>query len=716
MSSFKETINLDSKNDNYIKPFNYTGGNRNESNTLEIEKYRKISLYSINIDTIEGILMKYIINNKIYINNIIDVKIISNYLYNSRKLKSFINLNEITLNDFISIVLGSKIILCQNGNCIYKQGDDYLGFYTLLKGNIKVKVSKLNCLLGINKDYKEEILKEYNLDMSEVNWTSNNNTLNKSNDYRNNSIHFHNNDISSIFSSNYNFKSKRNSLRNSLLSYSRKSIININNEYSTEKDLFFYTSKNNLFLNNESNETLIFGGINLFNEYMIDNPQIHLSSVYSYSKNEVNITNKINNKYKKVNYDTILLFFREESLKEIRKKVTEQNKARIKFLNKKLIPMTKMSYFDCSSIISHIKLIYIHVNEKKAIQINNNIFFLIYKGECYIDDIKKNVIYSEGDFLFLNNIFGNNIDKKMVSFHSKSSNTTIFQINLGILSNSNLIIMKKFLKNIYEGQLNIRIDYHINKINYNLNAKNNKEKEKDGHQYYIVYKKVIQSPIKYKKINNKKIIRLKPSNNPYDTNNKRINSLIICYYNNDSKNNIFNKNNSCSNTVKFKRTKINNMKILRPNTPIKKYSSKINNLIKQKHINNNYSSIKNNISTKYSTNSYNNISSNILNNNSTKISRFNENESKMKSLKIENKKYKKIISNFGLKTNIISSIIPRKIKNNNYYEFNECSNDIQNNNNKLITKNYFHKKIFLNNISKFIYQKNYLERNYNKSL
>ena len=159
MSSFKETINLDSKNDNYIKPFNYTGGNRNESNTLEIEKYRKISLYSINIDTIEGILMKYIINNKIYINNIIDVKIISNYLYNSRKLKSFINLNEITLNDFISIVLGSKIILCQNGNCIYKQGDEYLGFYALIKGSLQVKISKTNCILNINSEYKEEILK-----------------------------------------------------------------------------------------------------------------------------------------------------------------------------------------------------------------------------------------------------------------------------------------------------------------------------------------------------------------------------------------------------------------------------------------------------------------------------------------------------------------------------------------------------------------------------
>ena len=73
---------------------------------------------------------------------------------------------------------------------------------------------------------------------------------------------------------------------------------------------------------------------------MIDNTQIHLSSAYSC------VTNKLNyyiNKKDKINYDAILLYFRDESLKGIKEKVIANNKERIKFLSKKLVPITKMT-------------------------------------------------------------------------------------------------------------------------------------------------------------------------------------------------------------------------------------------------------------------------------------------------------------------------------------------------------------------------------------
>ena len=78
---------------------------------------------------------------------------------------------------------------------------------------------------------------------------------------------------------------------------------------------------------------------------------------------------------------------------------------------------------------------------------------MIYKGQCYLDDTNKTVIYDEGDFLYLNNIFENNNtnnNNKMISFLAKSSNNIIFQIDLDVLSHINLIKMKKFLWKILE--------------------------------------------------------------------------------------------------------------------------------------------------------------------------------------------------------------------------------------------------------------------------
>ena len=342
MSLLKESKNSDliNKEKEYIKPFStqnklYKILFQNpylvkDNNYLKNKSNNNNNNYCllINLETIENIISKYIVNKKAYIDNIIDARVISNYLYKSKRLESFIYLNELTLNDFVPIVFNSKIIICQNGGCLFKEGDDSLGFYALLKGGLKVKVSKFNSIMEINPNYKDEILKEYNLDISDVNWINNKNNKIKINRNinENNAIHM-NKRKSSILNYDINFKSKRYSLRNNLISFSRKSISKLNNEFTTEKELFTYNSKNKLYLNNEINETLIFGGVNLFNEYMTDTPQIHLSSAYCISNEKINdyyVNNKLNN-------ENILLFFRNENLKDLKEKIIIKNKERINF-------------------------------------------------------------------------------------------------------------------------------------------------------------------------------------------------------------------------------------------------------------------------------------------------------------------------------------------------------------------------------------------------
>ena len=728
MSLFKESKNSDLKNKEkeIIKPFSsqnkickilfqnpYFLKDNNCLKNKSNNNNNNNSCLLINLETIENIISKYIVNKKAYINNIIDAKVISNYLYKSKRLESFIYLNELTLNDFVPIVFNSKIIICQNGSCLFKEGDDSLGFYALLKGGLKVKVSKFNSIMEINPNYRDEILKEYNLEIYDVNWINNkkDNKINKNSD-KNNLVHM-NSRKSSMLNYDINFKSKRYSLRNNLISFSRKSISKLNNEFTTEKELFTYNSKNKLYLNNEINETLIFGGVNLFNEYMTDTPQIHLSSAYCISNEKINdfyVNNKLNN-------ENILLFFRNENLKDLKEKIIIKNKERINFLSKKLLPIKNMSQFDCSFFLSNIKLIYIHFNGKKDITLtNNNIIYLIYKGQCFFDNLdnlnkNKNIIYDEGDFLLLNNIFENNNKKKIISFYTKSSNSIIFQIDLDALSYDNLNNMKFFLRNIYENQNKIRINYYINNINYNLNKE--KINEKNNEKYFIVCSKKIIQPKNDGKNggnnNKEKNIKFLRSSSKFNIRNKNLNSFIICNYNRDKNRNTLIKKFYSPNLVKIKLTKINNNKLLSMKNSAK------NNIIL---FNNKSNDIKNNISTKNST-SYNKQSLITNNNNSNIISNysinncnlFNENKSKLNEEKIDkNKKYIKFKNTLYKNRNIISSLIPKK---HNIISRNEYNEYFYRNKNKTsnITNYYFHKKIFLSrnnkntNVLKYFYEK-----------
>ena len=722
MSSFQVIMKSTSKNKKYINPFNFN--NIIKSEKYSLKKDDKSSLYSINSETIEKIIMKYVLNNKTYINNLIDVNIITTYIYNSKKLQNFIHLNELTIHDFMKIVLDSKIVTGHNGNCIYKQGDEFKGFFALLKGNLKVKVSKNTCVLDINKEYQEEILKEYNLDISEVSWIDNNNNNENFNDNNlkkyNQLLNYNNNNISEF---EINLKAKRNSLRTNLMTFSRKSLTNINTEFSKERDLFTYNCKNNLYYDN-NNETIIFGGIHLFNDYMIDSTQIHLSSAYCYSNKDE--SNNINNNCKmKIKYDTILLYFREDSLREMTEKIIMNNKKRIVFLSKRLIPISNMSSFECTPFISNIKLIYIHVNEKKDIKINNNTFHLIYKGQCnYTDNIKENIIYDEGDFLFLNNIFenNNNNNEKIMTLYTKTSNTILFQIDLSILSDDHLFVMKKFLWNIYNNQNKIRLNYHINKLKYRLNLNNSRQNNGERKKYFLLCSNNIFKFNSCQKINNKNIKKINKTY--FFNNNKSSSSFLINSFDKNINNNNMYKNNSSSSLCRFRIPKKRNKKLKSEDNFNQISNFQNESFSKIKQTNNKNNSFKY-ISTKNSTNSktdikLNNHTSKFLFNQSTKINEFNDNIFPSEIEKIDKRKKDiKFLSNLGSNGNSILSLILTKNNNNingrNKNTYKESFDEYQKKSKSLI-KNTFNKNIFFNNINqsinilKYIYQKDYTKK------
>ena len=117
MSSFERRIKSELKRKN-ISPFKLQNTKIKEKKFESNNSDLNLNSLNSNAKDIENIIMKYTSHNQSYINSIIHINIISNYLYNSKRLQSFINLNDLTVNDFVPIVLNSKILLCQSGNCI----------------------------------------------------------------------------------------------------------------------------------------------------------------------------------------------------------------------------------------------------------------------------------------------------------------------------------------------------------------------------------------------------------------------------------------------------------------------------------------------------------------------------------------------------------------------------------------------------------------------
>ena len=385
-----------------------------------------------------------------------------------KRIQNFIKLNNLNLNDFISLISTSKIILSNDDNrVLYNEGDDQLGFYILIKGSLLVKISRLSMPYNIDIFFKKDILQEYNLENdTKILWLK----ADEIKEYKNKTIKHkyiflsdrkmsNISPSSSIFQKRHEERIKASAkVKKSNFNYEEKdSSCLINNE---EIELFIY--------NLGPNDSLFFGGINYFNEYIRESPQIHLTSAYLFN-------NKLSYEKDYNNENNFILYISEDKVKELFKKISLLNKERTKFLLNKLTPLNALNSENIKFFISTINMIYID-GEIDLIN-NKDIFYLIYKGSCW-EKKKKEIIYDQGSFICLNNIFfkERNLISDNTTFYSKGSYAILFKIDLNYLSENNKVNMKTFLENIFASQYIARVVYR-NKIQSYENKKI-KEKEK----------------------------------------------------------------------------------------------------------------------------------------------------------------------------------------------------------------------------------------------
>ena len=384
-----------------------------------------------------------------------------------KRIQNFIKLNNLNLNDFISLISTSKIILSKDDNrVLYNEGDDQLGFYILIKGSLLVKISKLSMPYNIDIFFKKDILQEYNLENdTKILWLK----ADEIKEYKNKTIKH-----KYIFLSD----SKMTNISPSSSIFQKRHEERIKASAKVKKVNFNYEEKDSSFLiNNEEielfiynlgpNDTLFFGGVNFFNEYIRESPQIHLTSAYLFN-------NKLSYEKDYNNENNFILYISEDKVKELFKKISLLNKERTKFLLNKLTPLNALNSENIRFFISTINMVYID-GEKDLIN-SKNIFYLVYQGSCW-EKKKKEIIYDQGSFICLNNVFFKEINLiEKTTFYSKGSYCILFKIDLNYLSENNKLNMKTFLENIFASQYIARVVYR-NKIQSYENKKI-KEKEK----------------------------------------------------------------------------------------------------------------------------------------------------------------------------------------------------------------------------------------------
>ena len=384
------------------------------------------------------------------------------------------------IRDFICLISSAKIIYDNEDSLIFKEGEMPIGFYIMIKGSIKGKISKLSLPEKIDSFFKREILQEYNLEENKdkINWLEINKD-NKIENIKNNHDEYKSiflsrcrissfSPFSSIFQQRHEERlkvSKRLSSISSNTSESNDESRKLSIIMNEEVDLFIYDiDKDNI---------LCFGNVNFFNEYIRDEKQIHLTSAYFHNKGKNNLKdfNEVNN---------IILYIQEENLKDFQKKISLLNKERIKFLVNTLSPLNQILSSYKHYFISTIKIIYVNIENQKELIADNNIFYLVYKGSC-CEPNKKDIIYDKGSFIGLNNLFlRKKIDQdESIIINSKGAEVILFKIDLNFLSQNNQIKMIKFLAGIYAKQYIARKKYLNGLISYENKKIEQKEKYLD---------------------------------------------------------------------------------------------------------------------------------------------------------------------------------------------------------------------------------------------
>ncbi len=208
--------------------------------------------------------------------------------------------------------------------------------------------------------------------------------------------------------------------------------------------------------NNDNNEILIFGGTNLFRDILIKNNKKHFSSAYTFIEN--------NNKNKQNTFsnlpEIILLYIDESKVKILYDKISKSLKNKIDFIFSH-IPLTKnLIDKEFHLFLSKIQEYYIptHSFINNYDNENDKSFFLIYKGSCYCEK-GNDIIYDEGDFIFIEKLFG----KKKKKLYTKNFETILLKIDLNCISNDLINSFKEYFLNILNNQLTLRRKYRINK-------------------------------------------------------------------------------------------------------------------------------------------------------------------------------------------------------------------------------------------------------------
>ena len=385
-----------------------------------------------------------------------------------KRIQNFIKLNNLNLDDFISLVSSSKIISSNDDNrVLYNEGNAQLGFYILIKGSLLVKISKLSMPYKIDTFFKKEILQEYNLENdTKILWLK----ADQIKEYKNKAKTFKYKFLSDSKMTNFSpYSSIFQKKHEERIRASQKVKNNSYNYEEKNNSCFIINDEMELFIYNLGlNDSLFFGGVNFFNEYIRESPQIHLTSAYLFN-------NKFSYEKENNNVENIILYIDEDKVKEIFKKISLLNKERTKFLLNKLTPLNALNSENIKFFISTINMIYID-GEIDLIN-NKDIFYLIYKGSCW-EKKKKEIIYDQGSFICLNNIFfkERNLISDNTTFYSKGSYAILFKIDLNYLSENNKVNMKTFLENIFANQYIARVVYKKKIQSYE--NKKIKEKEK----------------------------------------------------------------------------------------------------------------------------------------------------------------------------------------------------------------------------------------------
>ena len=364
-------------------------------------------------------------------------------------------MNDINLKEFIPIIREAKIIGTNNNFCLFKEGSEIKGYYILIKGGIKVKTYSYQ-ISELNKEFLENILKEYNLNSNEVNWKIK--SIESDDKTYNNII----NNNSFFKDSSYNNKTMKSSinLKHSILKNFK---LNSKIEKKIENVLFTYN------LNKNDNEHLIFGGTSLFREVLIKNNK-HFSSAYTYIENKSIISSNnffLKNENNLFNSPEILLLYIDESrIKSLLEKISKSEKNKIDFILSHIPPCKNLNKFQFELFFSNIEELYIPVHTQINYNEEDKNFYLIYKGSCESENGKE-IIYDEGDFIFLEKLFG----KKGKNLYTKNFETILLKINILSIPIESRNSFKKYFKYILTRQNFLRKRYNINKKLFQVKSK-----------------------------------------------------------------------------------------------------------------------------------------------------------------------------------------------------------------------------------------------------